>query len=93
MIHGLPVITHIAVPSHPSMGVFQSQTTLVDDGVTGYIVQHNILEYAEAVRKLVEDGKSRATMGMLGRAKALREYHVKPCVQKLEEIYHDVCKQ
>jgi glycosyltransferase involved in cell wall biosynthesis len=93
MIHGLPVVTHVAVPSHPAMGVFQSQTTLVEDGYTGFVVAHNVLEYAEAVKKLIENSIARVTMGVMGRQKAMREYHVKPCVQKLEEIYDDVCKQ
>lgn len=87
MIHRKPVVTHIAVPSHPEMGVFQSQTTLVDNGVTGFVVERDPWMYANAVKKLIDDEELRLTMGMVGQAKAHREYHAVPCAKKLGDVY------
>jgi glycosyltransferase involved in cell wall biosynthesis len=89
MIHGLPVVTHIATPSHPGMGVFQSQTELVDDRETGFIVNNDPAEYAGALKELLLPA-IRMALGDNGRAKALKEYHVDACVQKLERIYKEV---
>jgi hypothetical protein len=90
MVHGKPVVTHIAVPSHPEMGVFQSQTTLVDEGVTGFVVNRDPGEYANAVRKLIDDKGLRDTMGRAGKVKATREYHAIPCAEKLEGVYREL---
>jgi len=90
MIHGKPVVTHIATPSFPGMGVFQSQTELVEDGLTGFIVQNNAAEYAEALKRIIEDDQLAAKMRVLGRFKATRDYHVDACMKKLERIYREV---
>jgi len=87
MIHNLPVVTHVAVPSFPGMGVFQSQTTLVRDGVTGYVVERDPGAYANAVRNLIVDPDLRATMGWEGRAIAENEYLASVCTEKLEGYY------
>lgn len=90
MIHGKPVITHIATPSVPGMGVFQSQTELVDTGKTGIVVNNTPGEYADALKTLIDNEEMRRTMGEFGRRKAEAEYEVGVCMQKLENIYREV---
>jgi glycosyltransferase involved in cell wall biosynthesis len=90
MIHSNPVVTHIATPSFPGMGVFQAQTKLVDDGITGFVVQNDCNEYAEALKKLIDSKNLRDRMGIAGLEKANHEFHVDACVQKLERIYKEV---
>lgn len=90
MIHGKPVITHHAVPSVPGMGVFQSQSTLVDSGQTGFVVNNNPAEYAEALQLLIDDKQVREKMGELGRRKAEAEYEIGACMHKLERIYQEI---
>ena len=89
MMHGKPVVTHIATPSNPQMGVFQSQTELVDHGSTGIVVNNNAAEYSEALKVLL-DPVMREGMGAAGFIKAVREYHVDACVRKLEKIYREI---
>jgi len=93
MMHGKPVVTHIATPSVPGMGVFQSQTELVDDGVTGFIVNNDVAEYAEALKKLIDSPNMRERFGHAGFEKATREYHVDACQEKLEKTYRDVVNE
>jgi glycosyltransferase involved in cell wall biosynthesis len=93
MIHNLPVVTHIATPSFPGMGVFQSQTELVDNGVTGIIVQNDPVEYADALKTLIDNAEDRFDMGNAGFDKACKEYHVNACVSKLENIYRDIVNE
>ena len=93
MIHGKPVVTHIATPSNPNMGVFQSQTELVDDGETGYVVNNDPSEYAEALRRLIDSPKTREQMGYAAIVKATREYHTDACQKKLERIYREVVNE
>lgn len=90
MIHGKSVVTHVATPSVPGMGVFQSQTELVDDGETGFIVNNDPVEYAEALRKLIDNPDLRKQMESAATVKAMREYHVDACQEKLENIYKEV---
>jgi glycosyltransferase involved in cell wall biosynthesis len=90
MIHGKPVITHIATPSVPGMGVFQSQTELVNHGYTGYVVTNNPADYAQALCGLITDEEGRQIMGEAGRRKAEAEYEVSICMQKLERIYREI---
>lgn len=90
MIHGKPVITHIAVPSVPGMGVFQSQTELVAHAETGFIVQNNPAEYADALKHLIDNPDTRRKMGEAGKRKAEAEYEVKACMSKLERIYQEI---
>jgi hypothetical protein len=90
MIHGIPVVTHIATPSVPGMGVFQSQTELVDDGDTGLIVNNDPVEYSEALKKIIDNPGMTSRMCFNSIAKALREYHVDVCMEKLENIYREV---
>jgi len=90
MMHSKPVVTHIAIPSSPNMGVFQSQTELVDDGETGFIVQNNSAEYAEALKFFLDDPRIAKDFGNRGFLKAIEQYHVEGCVEKLERIYKEV---
>jgi len=93
MIHGKPVVTHIATPSNPSMGVFQSQTELVDDGETGFIVNNDPAEYAEALLRLINNEKLRENFGHAAIFKSVKEYHVDACVAKLEKIYREIADE
>lgn len=90
MIHGKPVVTHIATPSVDGMGVFQSQTELVDDNVTGFIVQNDPGAYADALKRLIVDKELSRRFGYTGLIKAMKEYHVDACQHKLENIYREV---
>jgi glycosyltransferase involved in cell wall biosynthesis len=93
MIHGKPVVTHVAIPSHAGMGVFQSQTTLVDNEVTGFVVPHDPFQYSQAVKKLIDDVELRHTMGRAGASKAYAEYHVNPVSIKLSRIYRELMNE
>jgi len=90
MMHGKPVVTHVAVPSFSGIGVFQSQLELVDNGVTGFTRNNDPVDYMNALKILIDDKALRDSMGVRGREKALREYHVGVCVKKLENIYREV---
>lgn len=92
MIHRLPVVTHIATPSFPEMGVFQSQTELVTHNVTGLIVNNNPFEYAEALKTIIDNPSIREKYASNGFDKAMKEYHVSACVKKLESIYMEIVK-
>jgi glycosyltransferase involved in cell wall biosynthesis len=93
MMHAKPVVTHWATPSFPGMGVFQSQTELVDDGKTGFVVDNDVGEYADALKKLIDDPKLRVSMGVEGARKAKEQYHAASCVKKLESIYREVISE
>lgn len=90
MIHGKPVITHVAVPSVPGMGVFQAQTELVDHGSTGFVVQNDPGEYSEALKGLIDNQDLRVMFGMNSHNKAIQQYEVGQCVKKLENIYREI---
>jgi glycosyltransferase involved in cell wall biosynthesis len=89
-IHKKPTITHIATPSVPGMGVFQAQTTLVEDGITGFVVQNDAAIYADALKRLIDDPELGKYMGIAAYKKAMKEYHVDVCQEKLERIYKEV---
>lgn len=93
MIHGLPVVTHIAVPSFPGMGVFQSQTELVEDGRTGLIVSNDPVLYADALKILIDNKDLRERFGHSGFIKAMNEYYVPACMEKLERIYTEIVNE
>lgn len=93
MIHGLPVVTHIAVPSFKGMGVFQSQTELVEDSQTGFIVSNDPVLYAEALKTLIENPALCHNFGQAGFAKAVEHYYVPACMEKLERIYREIINE
>jgi len=90
MMHGKPVVTHIAIPSHPRMGVFQAQTELVKDGVTGFVCEHNAAAYAEQLEKLVIVKPARAKFGQAGKEWAVRNCSTEVCGAKLHEVYQNL---
>jgi hypothetical protein len=92
MMHGKPVVTHIATPSVPGMGVFQSQTELVDNGLTGFVCSNDPVNYMYFLKLLIDDSKLRNEMGMAAYNKAMKECHVDVCQEKLEKIYREVVK-
>lgn len=91
MIHGKPVITHVAKPSHPGMGVFQSQTTLVRDGRNGFVVE-NAQQYGRKLQHLIADRRVRERQGEESRKIAMAEYETSVVVNKLSKIYREVVK-
>lgn len=63
---------------------------VVDDNITGYIVERkNIEEIAQNIEKLVIDKDLRIKMGKAGREKVLREYAWKENVKTMESIYEE----
>lgn len=91
MIHKLPVITHQAIPSHPNMGVFQSQMTLVDHKSTGLLTGGSVRSYYNAIRDMSSMGpRRRSGWGMNGYEKAMEEYHITPVIEKLSQIYEEI---
>ncbi len=90
MVHGKPVVTHIATPSFPGMGVFQAQTELVDHGRTGFVVENDLDTYTAALERLISNESLRINMGKAGYIKAMDEYHIDVCIDKLERIYRDI---
>jgi glycosyltransferase involved in cell wall biosynthesis len=89
MIHGKPVITHVATQKVPNMSVFQSQTELVDHGKTGFVCR-TPREYCDFIRILCRDKDMRKSFGEMGERKATEEYQIDPVVGKLEGIYHEI---
>ena len=90
MMHGKPVVTHVATPSFPGMGVFQSQTELVDNYKTGIVVNNDPAEYADALKQFIDDQQLRDECGIRGKLKAQKEYLASVCTQKLEGIYKNI---
>lgn len=90
MMHSKPVVTHVAEPSVPGMGVFQSQTTLVDHERTGYVCPNDVGVYTQALATLIDNPEQRLRMGKAGYHKAFSEYHATVCTQKLERIYREL---
>lgn len=93
MMHGLPVVTHIATPSFPGMGVFQSQKDLVSDGITGFVVTNDPVFYSEALKILIDNKDLRSRFGQAGAKKAFDNYEASVCVKKLEKIYEEVVRE
>jgi glycosyltransferase involved in cell wall biosynthesis len=90
MIHGKPVVTHVAEPSVPGMGVFQSQTTLVDHNQTGFISTNDVGSYTDNLRALIQNNMRAVAMGQCGKEKAEREYLACICARKLENVYREI---
>lgn len=86
-MHKKSVITHLAVPSHPGMGVFQAQMEAVDHGINGFTIKHEAREYADCIIKLTNDKDLRIKMGNLGYSKVINNCHTSVSVKKLENIY------
>lgn len=89
MIHGKPVVTHQAVASEACPGVFQSQTTLVDHGVNGYVAPHDAPAYA-GMLGLLRSKNRRDLFGKAARTKAMAEFETGVVMDKLERIYSEI---
>ena len=63
---------------------------LVDDGVTGFVVDDTPENLLEALRTLVKDEKLRSHMGRATREKALREFQVEKQAQGFELFYKNI---
>ncbi|WP_462328153.1 glycosyltransferase family 4 protein [Desulfobaculum sp.] len=84
MAAGLPVVTH------PAEGMRDNaQLELVDDGVTGYVVNTED-DYAAAIARLLTDPDLARTMGAGGREKAVRHFRVQHVTRALETLYQDL---
>lgn len=91
MIHGKPVITHVAIAKHPGMGVFQNQTVVVEHGKTGFVCRGlDVNEYALYIEKLIRDKDFRLKMGIAGYTKALAECESSVSAAKLLKIYEEL---
>lgn len=90
MAHKKPVITHVAVPQHPGMGVFQAQIELVENNKTGVVVNHSVNEYVAAIHSLVVNKQLRIVMGAAGFAKWRLEIISGVAGLKLNSIYSDL---
>lgn len=89
MMHRKPVVTHIAT-ARENFGVFQAQTTLVDNRVTGFVTQNDPYEFSQALKFLSDNTSKRILMGEAGYAKVLNIAHVDVSVSKLQEVYESV---
>jgi glycosyltransferase involved in cell wall biosynthesis len=87
MYHHKPVVTHVAVPSHPGMGVFQAQMTLVDHGRTGFACSYDVNEYFVDLMNLASNWSMRSEMGRAGYNKAKTEFDWRVSGAKLVSIY------
>jgi glycosyltransferase involved in cell wall biosynthesis len=93
MAHGKPVVTHVAVPSHPGMGVFQAQTELVEQNKTGFITGHSVSEYANALEHIITNPQVGSIMGAIGKEKFERELSTQVSCAKLHSIYQQLLKE
>jgi glycosyltransferase involved in cell wall biosynthesis len=89
LYHGHPVVTHIAVPSHPGMGVFQAQTEMITEDV-GFVVEHNVADYANALQRLIDNPDLRVKMGHAAFEKAKNEFDWRISGAKLNKIYEEI---
>lgn len=92
MMHGVPVVTHISDPGVSAKDIcpFQAQCFLVENDVTGYVVDHDFKAYAMALLDLIDNVDKRKHMGLEGQGKAFREFQTTVCVDKLEKIYREI---
>lgn len=89
MIHGKPVVTHRAVSTPAAPGVFQSQTAIVDHGITGLVSEHDAPTYGRLLKSLM-NVNIRYQFGTAAKAKALAEFETNVVVDKLEKIYKEI---
>ena len=89
MMHRKPVITHIAT-ARENFGVFQAQTTLVDNRTTGFVTQNDPYEFSQALKFLSDNMSKRISMGEAGYTKVMNIAHVDVSVAKLQDIYESL---
>lgn len=93
MMHEKPVVTHVATPSFAGMTVFQSQTTLVVHGETGFVSDNDHRSYQKHLINLIDSPDLRSKMGKAGKEKIMAEYHIDVCCEKLSCIYEEVVSE
>ena len=79
MAQAIPVVStyHSGIPE------------LVEDGVTGYLVEEKqVNALTQKLEHLVNNPSLRRKMGLAGREKVLREYNIDLLCDRLVEIYH-----
>ena len=82
MYMGLPIV------AVKSTGV----EDLVEDGISGFLVQEENVKFSEAVEKLVNDEKLRGKISDQGKRIVHEKYTAKICTQKLLVIYERLIK-
>ena len=92
MMYKLPCITHISRPKDPSTFPFQAQCSLVENGRTGFVVD-GAKQYSETLETLIDNPDLRQKMGEAGYEKAMKNFEVNVCVDKLERIYKELLNE
>lgn len=68
--------------------------SIVDDGVTGYLVaEHDVAAIAERLAIIAADAPRRHAMGVAARQKMEREYELRGSVRRLEQYYDDTIRR
>ena len=89
-IHGKPCVVHQAIPRYAGMGVWQAQTKIVQNGVTGFVVDYNIDRYADAIAQLINSKDLRDKFGLQAKKRALKEFEAEACADKMDKIYLEI---
>lgn len=64
---------------------------IVDDGITGFIIEKNSPEQiAEKIQLLIDNPELRKSMGEAGRKKYLEKYTIDKFEQNLKEVFEDI---
>lgn len=80
MIHGKPVVTHLAERN--------AQAELVEEGVSGFVVARNDpVAYAQRLKILMGDKHKRLEMGQAALKRALENFEAGLITRKLENMY------
>lgn len=66
---------------------------LVQDNANGFLVSENEEEFAEAVKKLVENTELRENFAKISKSIAEKKYTSKVCADKMLEIYNSLIKK
>lgn len=83
--HAKPIISHIAVPSYPGMGVFQNQTRIAN-----VVSIHSPAAYADILLPLICKRELREQYGMSNRKRAETEFDWRASGAKLVKIYEEL---
>ena len=63
---------------------------LIDDGVTGLLIERTPDALAHAIIRLLSDSRSREEMGEAARARAHASFSASVMVSQIETLYHDL---
>jgi glycosyltransferase involved in cell wall biosynthesis len=88
---GLIVVKEAAASGVPAVGtVHGGIPEIIDDGVTGYLVQErDVQALSDRLGKLLTDAELRERMGRAAREKMERQYDVRKQVAELEGLYDE----